>query len=60
MRRNALIVSVLVVLVASFVVADEADHLGPVRFALACAAAVQKQFERAVAELHSFWSLVAG
>src|SRR5258706_10688878 len=59
MKRNALIVSVLVVLVASFVVADEAEKMGQVRFPISCAAAVQKPFERAVALLHSFWYLEA-
>src|SRR5881296_4445247 len=59
MKRNALIVSVLVVLVASFVVADEAEKIGQVRFPVSCAAAVQKPFERAVALLHSFWYLEA-
>src|SRR2546427_12238182 len=59
MRRNALIVGVLVVLVASFVVADEAEKIGQVRFPVSCAAAVQKPFERAVALLHSFWYLEA-
>src|SRR5438034_9948188 len=57
MKRNALIVSVLVVLVASFVVADEAEKIGQVRFPVSCAPAMQKPFERAVALLHSFWYL---
>src|SRR5436190_23367926 len=59
MRRNALIVGVLVVLVASFVVADEAEKIGQVSFPTSCAAAVQKPFERAVALLHSFWYIEA-
>src|SRR5258706_15032537 len=59
MKRNALIVSVLVVLVASFVVADDADKIGQVRFPISCSATVQKPFERAVALLHSFWYLEA-
>ena len=59
MRRNVLASSVLIVLVASFVVADEAEKIGQVRFPISCAPAVQKPFERAVALLHSFWYLEA-
>src|SRR5437667_21901 len=59
MKRNAIVLSVLLALVASFVVADEAEKIGQVRFPISCAAAVQKPFERAVALLHSFWYLEA-
>ena len=59
MRRNVLAISVLVAFVASFVVADEAEKIGQVRFPISCAPAVQKPFERAVALLHSFWYLEA-
>ena len=50
---------VIAVLVASLVVADEAEKIGQVHFPIACAPAVQKPFERAVALLHSFWYLEA-
>jgi hypothetical protein len=50
---------VIAVLVASLVVADEAEKIGQVHFPVACAPAVQKPFERAVALLHSFWYLEA-
>src|SRR5437870_4152985 len=59
MKRNAIVLSVLLALVASFVVADEAEKIGQVRFPISCAPSVQKPFERAVALLHSFWYLEA-
>jgi hypothetical protein len=37
------------------VVAHEGEKLGTVRFPVSCAPAVQADFERAVALLHSFW-----
>src|ERR1051325_2522915 len=59
MKRNALVAVLSGVLIASFVVADEAEKIGQVRFPISCAPAVQKPFERAVALLHSFWYLEA-
>src|SRR5207247_10783204 len=60
MKRSTSVVSLVIALVvASFVVADEAEKIGQVRFPISCAAAVQKPFERAVALLHSFWYLEA-
>src|SRR5438132_733746 len=35
--------------------AHELDRLGKVHFPVSCSAAAQKEFERAVAILHSFW-----
>ena len=37
------------------VAAHDAERLGTVRFPISCAPAVQPDFERAVALLHSFW-----
>src|SRR6266568_2116729 len=60
MKRSTSVFSLVIALVvASFVVADEAEKIGQVRFPISCAAAVQKPFERAVALLHSFWYLEA-
>jgi tetratricopeptide (TPR) repeat protein len=60
MKCNASVLSVVMTLVvASVVVADEPEKIGQVRFAVSCAPAVQKPFERAVALLHSFWYLEA-
>ncbi len=57
--RASLAAAVLTAVVASTVVADDADRIGQVRFPVSCSPAVQKPFERAVALLHSFWYLEA-
>src|SRR5438270_9198353 len=60
MRRNATVLSIVMALVvASMVAADEPERIGRVRFAVSCLPAMQQQFERAVALLHSFWYLEA-
>src|SRR5947208_16778551 len=57
--RRSLVSVVTALVVASVVVADEAEKIGQVRFPVSCAPAVQQPFERAVALLHSFWYLEA-
>jgi hypothetical protein len=57
--RASLAAAVLTAVVASTVVADDADRIGQVRFPVSCSPSVQKPFERAVALLHSFWYLEA-
>jgi len=52
-RTVALSLSLLVALGAAGTVAQE--KVGTVHFATSCSAAVQSDFERAVAMLHSFW-----
>src|SRR5882762_112344 len=60
MKRNASLVGVVIALVvATVVVADQAEKIGQVRFPVSCIPAVQQPFERAVALLHSFWYLEA-
>jgi len=60
MKRNASLVGVAMALVvATVVVADQAEKIGQVRFPVSCSPAVQQSFERAVALLHSFWYLEA-
>src|SRR5712691_7976314 len=60
MKRNGSLVGVVVALVvATVVVADQAEKIGQVRFPVSCSPAVQQPFERAVALLHSFWYLEA-
>jgi hypothetical protein len=51
--KTWIILGVLLVLGAAPVAAQ--DKLGQVHFAVSCAPAVQKDFDRAVALLHSFW-----
>jgi len=58
-RKTSLVSVVIALVVATAVVADEAEKIGQVRFPVSCAPAVQKPFERAVALLHSFWYLEA-
>src|SRR6058998_678284 len=57
--RRSVVSVVIALVVASVVVADEAEKIGKVRFPISCAPAVQQPFERAVALLHSFWYLEA-
>src|SRR5437773_5105229 len=60
MKRNASVLSIVMALVvATVVVADQAEKIGQVRFPVSCSPAVQQPFERAVALLHSFWYLEA-
>jgi hypothetical protein len=54
-RYFALALSVLVLAGASVASAHDGEKLGTVRFPVSCAPAVQADFERAVALLHSFW-----
>ncbi|HZF05073.1 MAG TPA: hypothetical protein VE932_12155 [Patescibacteria group bacterium] len=60
MKRNASVLSIVMALVvATVVVADQAEKIGQVRFPVSCSPAAQQPFERAVALLHSFWYLEA-
>jgi tetratricopeptide (TPR) repeat protein len=60
---SALPLAIFAVALAAPLVADDKDHqhhapgqkLGTIEFPTSCAAAVQKDFQRAVALLHSFW-----
>src|SRR6188474_1876383 len=54
-RSFALALSVLVLVGAAVASAHDAEKLGTVHFPVSCAPAVQADFERAVALLHSFW-----
>ena len=53
LSRLALILSLTVMVAASGATAQE--QVGKVSFPTSCSAAVQQEFERAVAMLHSFW-----
>lgn len=57
MRRAAVVLAVIVpIVVASSVSAnDQLGKLGKVHFAISCSPAAQKEFDRAVALLHSFF-----
>jgi len=54
-RFFALALSVLVLAGAAVASAHDGEKLGTVHFPVSCAPAVQADFERAVALLHSFW-----
>ena len=54
-RSFALALSVLVLAGAAVASAHDGEKLGTVHFPVSCAPAVQADFERAVALLHSFW-----
>jgi Tfp pilus assembly protein PilF len=58
MKGTTWMTAVLVALALS-TAAAETEKIGRVHFAISCAPAVQKPFERAVALLHSFWYLEA-
>ena len=48
MKRNASVLSIVMALVvATVVVADQAEKIGQVRFPVSCSPAVQQPFERA-------------
>src|SRR5262245_28370396 len=54
--RLVIVALVLLVLAgASIAFANDGEKLGRVQFPISCAPAVQGDFERAVALLHSFW-----
>jgi hypothetical protein len=61
MKKPALILTVALSFLTSTLAAahhgdrDKTEKLGHVHFETSCAAAVQKNFDRAVAMLHSFW-----
>jgi hypothetical protein len=56
MKARYLVVALTVLLAgASLVSAHDGEKLGSVHFPVSCAPAVQGDFERAVALLHSFW-----
>ena len=54
-RCLALALTVLLLAGATVASAHDGEKLGTVRFPVSCAPAVQPDFERAVALLHSFW-----
>src|SRR3989454_87091 len=54
-RHLALAFTVLLLAVAPLASAHDGEKVGSVRFPVSCAPAVQADFERAVALLHSFW-----
>ena len=54
-RYLALALTVLVLAAAPVAAAGDGEKLGSVHFPVSCAPAVQADFERAVALLHSFW-----
>ena len=59
MEPNKLFLSVTLIALFSFsfgVAQEQVEKLGQVHFPVACNAAAQKQFGRAVALLHSFWT----
>ena len=57
--RRLLVGTIMALLGASAVTAQEKardfEKLGQVHFPVSCSAEAQKQFDRAVALLHSFW-----
>jgi hypothetical protein len=54
-RCLALALTVLLLAGAAVASAHDGEKLGTVRFPISCAPAIQADFERAVALLHSFW-----
>src|SRR5919198_946016 len=54
-RYLALTLGALLLVGPAVVFAHDGDKLGSVNFPISCAPAVQADFERAVALLHSFW-----
>ncbi len=54
-RLQALAFTMLLLAGAPVAAAHDGERLGSVRFSVSCAPAVQGDFERAVALLHSFW-----
>src|SRR5690242_1772677 len=54
-RSLAIALGVLLVGGAGVAAAHDGDKIGSVRFPTSCTSAVQEDFERAVALLHSFW-----
>src|SRR5437762_583401 len=61
-QRKRLLIGVIAAALSSRVLADEphshpavGEDLGQVDFPVSCNAAAQKEFNRAVATLHSFW-----
>src|SRR5947199_6772944 len=53
LRKLALLPALVLALAAAGATAD--DKVGTVKFETSCSSAVQPEFERAVAMLHSFW-----
>jgi hypothetical protein len=57
MNTRCFVLALVVLLLGGLAVASahDGEKLGTVRFPVSCAPAVQADFERAVALLHSFW-----
>ena len=54
-RKSSITNFVFIAALAAAIPAHGAEQLGKVKFATSCDPAVQEQFERGVAMLHSFW-----